>query len=93
MELFHIIDGTKVLFTAEEEAEWNAVNAAAAANAGNVAAASVRQERDALLATSDWWASSDRTMTAEQTAYRQALRDIPQQSGFPTNVNWPVEPS
>ena len=37
----------------------------------------LRKERDALLLATDWWATGDRTMTAEQTAYRQALRDFP----------------
>ena len=36
----------------------------------------LREERNRRLAETDWWASSDLTMTAEQTAYRQALRDI-----------------
>ena len=46
-----------------------------------------------LLLQTDVWALSDRTMTAEQTAYRQALRDITSQDGFPTNITWPQEPS
>ena len=48
--------------------------------------------RDTLLAATDVWALSDRTMTAEQTAYRQALRDIPDQAGFPTDITWPTKP-
>lgn len=48
--------------------------------------------RDKLLAATDWWANSDRTMTAEQTAYRQALRDITDQAGFPTDITWPTKP-
>ena len=52
----------------------------------------VRQERDQLIAKTDVWALSDRTMTAEQTAYRQALRDISSQDGFPTNITWPTKP-
>jgi hypothetical protein len=51
-----------------------------------------RDERDSLLAATDVWALSDRTMTAEQTAYRQALRDITDQSGFPTDITWPTKP-
>tara|TARA_R110002072_G_scaffold2699_1_gene21820 strand:+ start:1318 stop:1599 length:282 start_codon:yes stop_codon:yes gene_type:complete len=93
MELFHIINGTKVLFTAEEEAEWNAVNAAAAANADNVAAAQVREERDVLLAVCDWRASSDVTMSDAWRTYRAALRDVPAQAGFPNSITWPSEPS
>lgn len=53
---------------------------------------SARTARNQLLAYTDWWATSDRTMTAEQTAYRQALRDITSQAGFPTNITWPTKP-
>ena len=52
----------------------------------------VRTERDILLKETDVWALSDRTMTAEQTAYRQALRDITDQVGFPTDITWPTKP-
>jgi len=51
-----------------------------------------RKERNLLLVETDVWALSDRTMTAEQTAYRQALRDITGQAGFPTNITWPTKP-
>ena len=51
-----------------------------------------RQGRDKLIAETDVWALSDRTMTAEQTAYRQALRDITDQAGFPTDITWPTKP-
>jgi len=52
----------------------------------------VRQNRDELLAETDWWAVSDRTMTAEEIAYRQALRDITLQESFPDNVVYPTKP-
>ena len=55
-------------------------------------AAKVRFQRDTLIASTDWWATSDRTMTAEQTAYRQALRDISDQAGFPVDITWPTNP-
>lgn len=51
-----------------------------------------RQARDQLLTETDWWALPDRTMTAEQTSYRQALRDITSQAGFPTSITWPTKP-
>jgi len=54
--------------------------------------AQVRAERDARLEASDPMALADRITDAWRT-YRQALRDVPDQSGFPTNVIWPVEPS
>ena len=52
----------------------------------------IRKFREEWLAETDWWATSDRTMSAEQIAYRQALRDIPKLSGFPTEVVWPTKP-
>ena len=52
----------------------------------------IRDLRDVLIKATDWWATSDRTMTAEQTAYRQALRDITDQAGFPTDISWPTKP-
>ena len=51
-----------------------------------------RGERDRILIETDWWAMSDLTMTDAQTAYRQALRDVPEQSGFPNTITWPTKP-
>ena len=52
-----------------------------------------RALRNELLVTTDWTANSDVTMSAEMTTYRQALRDIPSQAGFPDTVTWPQEPT
>lgn len=51
-----------------------------------------RYVRDDLIAETDWWATSDRTMTDAETTYRQALRDVPAQAGFPTTITWPTKP-
>ena len=51
-----------------------------------------RVERDSLLAETHWMALSDVTMSDAMTAYRQALRDIPSQAGFPSSVTWPTKP-
>lgn len=51
-----------------------------------------RSVRNNLLAETDWWANSDRTMTQAEIDYRQALRDITSQAGFPDNVTWPTKP-
>lgn len=53
-----------------------------------------RVHRDRLIAETDWWASSDLTMTAEQTAYRQALRDITSHANWPhlEDADWPTKP-
>jgi hypothetical protein len=52
----------------------------------------LRKERNALLASTDWWASSDLTMTAAQTTYRQALRDITNTYTSLDDVVWPEKP-
>jgi len=52
----------------------------------------VRNKRDRLIAETDWMALSDVTMSAETTTYRQALRDITEQAGFPYTVVWPTKP-
>jgi len=52
----------------------------------------VRAQRNAMLAETDWRASSDLTLTDAWKTYRQALRDVPTQSD-PDNITWPTEPS
>ena len=54
-------------------------------------AAAAREKRDGLLASTDFYALSDVTMSDAMTAYRAALRDVPTQSDFPT-VTWPTAP-
>ena len=51
-----------------------------------------RLDRDYLLREVDWSAGSDVTMSDAMKAYRQALRDVPQQAGFPDTIEWPVKP-
>jgi len=53
----------------------------------------VREERDKRLAECDWMANSDVTMASAWTTYRQGLRDVPAQSGFPNSVTWPTKPT
>ena len=36
----------------------------------------LREKRNNLLRETDWWGASDNTMTAEQTQYRQDLRNL-----------------
>ena len=56
-------------------------------------AASVRSTRDEKLKATDWTQVDDAPVDkATWATYRQALRDIPAQAGFPWDVNWPVEP-
>jgi hypothetical protein len=59
-------------------------------------AEAVRAERDRLLANTDWTQLTDAPMSDDEreawAVYRQALRDVPQQGGFPDAVEWPETP-
>lgn len=56
-------------------------------------AISARSRRDILLRESDWAVLADApTDKTAWQAYRQELRDVPQQEGFPNSINWPTEP-
>lgn len=53
----------------------------------------VRRVRNNLLETSDWTQVTDAPVNqAAWASYRQELRDVPQQAGFPHNVTWPSKP-
>ena len=52
----------------------------------------LREERNRRIAETDWWASSDLTMSAERTAYRQDLRDITETFSSLDDVVWPDKP-
>lgn len=55
--------------------------------------AEARNKRNALLTESDWTQVADAPVDqAAWATYRQALRDITAQAGFPTDVVWPIEP-
>lgn len=53
----------------------------------------VRFQRNQLLSESDWTQVADAPVDqAVWATYRQALRNVPQQAGFPDNVTWPTKP-
>ena len=52
----------------------------------------LREYRNNLLAETDWAAGSDVTMSDAMRTYRQALRDIPQQTDFPDRFTIPNNP-
>ena len=58
-------------------------------------AVAARAERNALLAATDWTQAADVPQATKDlwAPYRQALRDVPEQSGFPTDIQWPVKPN
>jgi hypothetical protein len=74
---------------AEEKAEADRI---AYENSTEGKAEAARRERDRLLSDVDWAAGTDVNMSEEMRAYRQALRDVPQQAGFPESIDWPTKP-
>ena len=89
-------DGVKI----ENSEEYLASLAAEAArNASGIAALQeneMREQRNALLAASDWTQANDSPLAAEKkvewASYRTALRNLPTSEGWP-NVTFPTEPS
>lgn len=92
MARHHATPNGPVPFTPEEEAQWDAMEAAYAANESIRKAAAIRAERDKKLAETDWRGMSDVTMSDDWKTYRQALRDITSQDTFPESVTWPTKP-
>ena len=77
-------EGNTVTVQAQKDAKIAADNAALAA--------SERTKRDDLLKATDHYGLSDVTMSEAMTTYRQALRDVPQQTDFPGTITWPTKP-
>jgi hypothetical protein len=77
---------------------WNVSDVDEDTLAGRTAqkAEEVRAARNVKISESDWTQLDDTPITnakkLEWASYRQALRDIPSQAGFPWNVSWPSEP-
>jgi hypothetical protein len=74
---------------AEQEAAYKATK-------DSEQAKSVRATRDSKLAECDWRvikaAETATTLDSAWATYRQALRDVTGQSGFPWTIDWPVAP-
>jgi hypothetical protein len=94
MPRYHATAEGNIPFTAQEEAEWEAEAAAYAAGADSRKADEVRAERNTKLASTDWTQAADVTQAIKDSyvSYRQELRDVPSQSGFPWTVTWPDAP-
>ena len=57
-------------------------------------ATSVRQQRDDKLSKCDWTQVADAPVDkAAWATYRQALRDLPKEAGFPWDMTWPTDPN
>jgi hypothetical protein len=88
-EFFKIVEGERVDLTAAEIEEVLRRRADTSYDAELA-----RRERNQLLAVSDWTQVSDSPVDKQAWAtYRQALRDVPAQQGFPDAIDWPVPPT
>ena len=76
MVRFHKVNGVQIPFTAEEETARDLEEQQWSEGAFDRSMENLRAKRNSLIAETDYLALSDQTMTAEMTAYRQALRDI-----------------
>lgn len=90
MVRFHGTINGNVQFTEEEELARDAEEVEWASGENDRLANEAREKRNVLLAETDWTASSDVTMSDAMKTYRQALRDVPAQDGFPQDINWPT---
>jgi DMSO/TMAO reductase YedYZ molybdopterin-dependent catalytic subunit len=75
---------------------WRSCTAEEQAEIDSQKAADVRRQRNSKLTECDWTQLNDTPLDnaakIQWTAYRQALRDVPSQAGFPHNVVWPTKP-
>ena len=95
MPRFKIVNGERIQFTAEEEAERDAEEKAWADGAPARRMQQLRDQRNTLLSETDWMGNSDVTMSDAWTTYRQALRDITTQTPSDdtlSNITWPTKP-
>ena len=79
------VGGGNILTASEQEANYKAMKDAEQAK-------NVRDERTRKLAATDWRFRSDMTPSQAWFDYCVALRNVPEQAGFPWTVEWPTEP-
>ena len=87
-----MVDGILIDLTPQEQVVQDAEKTAWDAGENNRRAAEVRAERNARIAVCDWRVLPDVLNGDVWKVYRQALRDVPKQAGFPDAVVWPVAP-
>ena len=95
MPRFKMVNGEKIQFTAEEEKARDIEEQAWADGAPARRMADLRDQRNRLLAETDWMGNSDVTMSADWKTYRQALRDITKTTPADdalSNITWPTKP-
>ena len=90
-----MVNGERIQVTAEEEKARDIEEQAWADGAPARRMADLRDQRNRLLAETDWMGNSDVTMSADWKTYRQALRDITKTTPADdqlSNITWPTKP-
>jgi len=98
-EMFRKVTGADSNGSAIESSkpsDWGTTWSAVKAKSDELKAAEplrlLREERDRLIASTDWWASSDLAMSDKRKEYRQSLRDITEVATSLDHVTWPTKP-
>ena len=96
-KMYKWVDGVEVEFSADDYAQYEQDMIEAENLRLRNLPIQIRAKRDRLLKESDWTQYPDSPLNVEQkqewAIYRQALRDIPSQAGFPTDVQFPAAPN
>ena len=90
-----VTEGAPVFESGKWVQVWSVTDASAAEVEHRTAmqAESVRSQRNAKLSATDWTQVADAPVDqAAWATYRQALRDLTTQAGFPWTVDWPITP-
>jgi len=95
---FHCIEenGSVFIDGVEVETDKSKIDALEQEKAKEISQTHVRKKRGRLLTESDWVTiratDTGTPVPTEWQTYRQALRDITEQTGFPENIDWPEKP-
>jgi hypothetical protein len=96
MTLFKKVGGKRVALTPSELENYETLQEATKSTQAEDSARLVRDMRNNLLTQSDWTQLKDTGLDSDSESawatYRQELRDLPEQAGFPDNVVYPTQP-
>ena len=92
-------DGWRIIDTEADllDGETFSINEPILPTSNDQVASDARAQRNAALQQTDWRIiaamESGNALSDDWKAYRQALRDVPAQKGFPVKIKWPVAPA
>lgn len=92
-----LVEADPILVSGKWVQQWSVVQLGGEELAAAITDAEqqARTTRNTLLSTSDWTQGKDipNTVSSAWAVYRQLLRDVPQQDGFPFSIIWPNTPT